>query len=81
MDYSEVKRRFNHHPPESSVEADKHVDIRDLFHQVANTLVQSLPDNRETSLAMTHLETAMFWANASIARDRYDRQVQFELKD
>ena len=32
-------------------------------------MIASCPDSRELSLALTNLEQAVFWANASIARN------------
>lgn len=37
--------------------------------QFAAVLIDTLsPDSREKSLALTHLETALFWADAAVAR-------------
>jgi hypothetical protein len=35
----------------------------------AETVIQLCPPGRETSLAVTKIEEAMFWANAAIARN------------
>lgn len=36
---------------------------------VAMKILEYCPDSRERSVALTELETAMFWANAAIARN------------
>lgn len=41
---------------------------REACKQAAHTLDRMLHGSREKSLALTKLEEAMFWANASIAR-------------
>jgi hypothetical protein len=66
----ELKRRFNHHPPQSGRTADKHVEIRAAFLDLATKVSILAPNSREQSLALTKLEEAMFWANAAIARNQ-----------
>ena len=43
-------------------------ELRSSAKVLANVINGLCPDSRETSLAMTHLEEAVFWANAAIAR-------------
>ena len=63
----ELHSRFKHHPPtEASIVV--HEEIRGRFIELADMLDSELPPGRETSLVMTKLEEAMFWANAAIAR-------------
>lgn len=68
MDHDDLYERFSHHTvtvPEAIEEM--HV-IREELLSVARVISPFLPDGREKSLFLTKLEEAMFWANASIAR-------------
>jgi hypothetical protein len=65
----ELERRFNYHPPVEPGKKERHEEIRDLLLNTADSIVGLTgPSTREQSLAITHLEEAMFWANAAIAR-------------
>lgn len=55
----------NHTPP--PVQIEKIEDIRGKAKEFAATIIDNCPDSREKSLALTHVQTAMMWANASIA--------------
>ena len=69
MDYLDIENRFSFHP--ATAENNKgpiHDDIRTYLKDAAFHLDSVLPDGREKSLAITHLEEAMFWANAAVAR-------------
>lgn len=68
-----LDRDYDHHPPRSAEEAHAHTVVRARFGQLAEHLEREVPPGRELALAHTHLETAMMWANAAIARARYDR--------
>lgn len=63
----DVKNRFAFHPA-TEVTGSQHDAVRRDLSRVAQGLAKLLPDGREKSLALTKLEEAMFWANASIAR-------------
>lgn len=67
MDYPDLDNRFNYHAP-TPERAKKHEVVRHLLRQVSGFLNGELPEGREKSLAVTKLEEAMFWANASISR-------------
>jgi hypothetical protein len=58
---------FDHHAPDED-RAKDHANVRALLKRTAQTLALNLPDGREKSLVITHLEEAMFWANAAVAR-------------
>lgn len=66
-DRTYLDRAFIHHPPVGDQRA-RYEAIRDAARDVAETILLLCPPSRERSTALTHLETAMFWANASIAR-------------
>lgn len=63
----ELETRFTYHKP-SGDQADRYYVIREEAGSLARILVDSCPESRELSLALTKLEEAVFWANASIAR-------------
>ena len=65
--FARIDNDFNFHPatPETAPLFEAN---RGLLLGAAYQLVRRCPESRETSLALTKLEEAMFWANAAIAR-------------
>jgi hypothetical protein len=68
-DHADLAHRFAYHPPVTPETVKAHERARALLGEVAQELGGLLPDGRERSLAITHLEDALMWANASIARN------------
>ena len=68
MDSTDLERRFTHHPPKGD-QAVRYSTIRREARELANIIDDLAPDSREKSLAITHLEDAVMWANAAIARN------------
>lgn len=71
---NEITKRFTYHAP--IVSDDPEVDqprryeaLRQEAGYFASLIVGQTPESREQSLAITHLEEAVFWANAAIARN------------
>lgn len=67
MDATDIEKRFAYHAPD----ADKvvlHEHVRSETRKLAYYLNELLPEGREKSLVITHLEDVMMWANAAIAR-------------
>jgi hypothetical protein len=64
----DIDRRFAHHPPRREGVAELHSYIRARCASLAHDLNRDLPECREKSLALTHLEEVMMWANAAVAR-------------
>lgn len=68
----EIANRFAYHPPKNAAAVKAHEQVRTMLGALAQTLDELLPDDRprEKALVSTHLEDAMMWANAAIARSR-----------
>jgi hypothetical protein len=73
--FEELSRRFTYHQPDAA-RARQHANVRTWILEVATLLDEELPDGREKSLAVTHLEEATFWANAALARPPSDYVFQ-----
>lgn len=64
----QCQRVFVYHAPRPD-QVPRYEKIRDAVGCVALDLLEMCPPSRELSLALTHLEEAVMWANASIARN------------
>jgi hypothetical protein len=67
MDAAELDTRFTYHAPKEGQPA-KYTALRDKAKELAAMINEMCPESREKALAFTHVEEAVFWANASIAR-------------
>jgi hypothetical protein len=63
-----VTRNFTYHPPKPG-QQDRYQDLRANALALALLIIETTPYSREQSLALTKLEEAIMWANASIARN------------
>ena len=63
-----IENTYIYHPADSTQEK-KYNHIRVKAKELAYIIEEECPDSREKSLAMTKLEEASMWANASIARN------------
>lgn len=63
-----IENNFTYHKPVGN-QPERYEHIRAKAKELAETLVALCPQSRELSLALTELETSIFWANASIARN------------
>jgi len=66
MEYP-VDRNFKYHKPTED-QASRYNHLRDKAKEYATMVLEFCPDSLERSLALTKLEEAVMWANASIAR-------------
>lgn len=67
MNGQDINNRFTYHAPREGQPA-VYETIRGQAREFALSLNELCPEGREKSLAITHLEEAVFWANAAIAR-------------
>lgn len=66
--FERIENDFTYHQP-NDVAVVKHEKVRDYGASYAKLLLSQCPESRELSLALTHLEEAVMWANAAIARN------------
>ncbi len=67
LTFDELDARFTYHCP-TDEQAKKYTSIRGRARAFAELIDALCPESREKSLAITKLEEAVMWANASIAR-------------
>lgn len=66
---AELRRRFTYHAPRPELgQLERYARLRDETHALALRITELTPPGREQALALTHLEQAVMWANAAIAR-------------
>lgn len=65
---AEIEKNFKYHAPSGS-QPERYVAVREKSKELAILIVQTGLNSRERSLALTHLEQAVMWANAGIARN------------
>jgi glycyl-tRNA synthetase beta subunit len=63
-----IENDFTYHAP-IGTQAERYEQIRSMTRILARAVVVMCPGSRELSLALTHLEEAVFWFNAAIARN------------
>lgn len=63
----QIENSFKYHPPQEG-QVEKYEWLRDEARKLAHLIDDLCPNGREKSLAITNLEQAVMWANASIAR-------------
>lgn len=68
MDPKDMENRFTYHAPKAG-QPEIYIIIRNEAKSLAYLINNYCPESREKSLAITKLEEAMMWANASIARN------------
>ena len=68
MEQKDLDNRFTYHAPKEN-QPIKYGLVRDMAADFAKLINELCPDSREKSLAITNLEQAVMWANASIARN------------
>lgn len=69
MDVRDLENRFAFHPATDNEKINSHTSVRIHCLELAMFINKKVPEGREKSLAITHLEDVMMWANADIARN------------
>lgn len=64
----QIESNFTYHSPKDD-QPLRFIQLREKAKEYALLIAELCPDSREASLALTRLEEAMMWANASIARN------------
>ncbi|MBT2603750.1 hypothetical protein J7E55_12055 [Bacillus sp. ISL-53] len=64
----QIENNFKYHSPKEG-QPEKYTAIREKTKELAYLIDQECPNSREKSVALTEHETAVMWANASIARN------------
>ena len=64
----QIENNFKYHAPKEG-QPEIYTALRAKAKEFAELINQVCPASREKSLAITELETSVFWANASIARE------------
>ena len=67
MDQETINNNFKYHAP-TKEKIIIHTNLRDHAKDLVCFINNSCPDSREKSLAITHIENAVMWANAAVAR-------------
>ena len=67
---ADLDDRFSDHHPSDEYVSACHTQVRETLLGAARSLSMCMSPGRESSLAITKLEEAMYWANASIARHK-----------
>ena len=65
---AKIESIFTYHAPKGD-QAARYENLRYGAKYFALNILSKCPDSRERSLALTKLEEAVMWANASIARN------------
>jgi hypothetical protein len=63
----EIENRFSYHSPKGD-QPQRYENIRAHAKALAEVIVNFTPESREQALALTHLDSVVMFANASIAR-------------
>lgn len=63
-----IENNFTYHSPNES-QQERYPKLREKAKELAILICELTPASREQSVALTELETSVFWANAAIARN------------
>lgn len=66
MTNEQIDNIFTYHKPFGS-QAERYETLRTQARNLASIINRECPDSREKALALTNLQQAIMWANASIA--------------
>lgn len=63
-----LDNNFTYHAPKPG-QSEIYERLRAKAKELASLMLELCPESRERAVALTELETSVFWANASIARN------------
>ena len=63
-----IERDYTYHPPKED-QQERYLLIRGTAKKLALLIVDLTPESREQSVALTHLDKVVMFANAAIARN------------
>ena len=66
MTKEQIENIFTYHAANAD-QAERYQRIREWAKELATIINRDCPESREKSLALTNLQQAIMWANASIA--------------
>lgn len=66
MSDEQIDNIFTYHKPFGN-QPQRYEEMRDEAKSLARTIQRACPESREKALALTNLQQAIMWANASIA--------------
>lgn len=66
--HEQIEKSFTYHAPKDG-QPKRYEAIRAKAKELALLIAEQTPASREQSLAITHVEDAVMWANAGIARN------------
>ena len=69
MQFTDLENRFTFHPVKDPAQGEVYSLVRAKALEFATFIDSVAPDSREKALAVTHVEEAVFWTNAAIARN------------
>lgn len=67
-DIADFNNRFTYHSPKND-QAERYATLRSRGGELAIRMMELCPESAERTLAIRKIEEALFWANASIARN------------
>lgn len=66
----QIENSFTYHAPKED-QPERYVLLRDEAKALALSILKYTPPSREQSLAITHLEESIMWANKAIACNEF----------
>lgn len=69
----DAEKTFTYHAPKGN-QQERYQELRACAKELSKKIEVLCPPSREASLALTNLQQAIMWANASIAINEADRE-------
>lgn len=66
--HDRIDHDFAFHPATTDEKRNAHTSVREHCKTLAHYIADTVPAGREQALALTHIEEAMHWANAALAK-------------